>query len=555
MFGKKWNKYAFLTACVHFVLSFFTDKIIFTYSLCDFSGREALVKTIFAWGGKAAFLLFLILFWQFLFWFVRKADRRFVKYTCIYYALMVVLLILTWPGVWRMDEFGILFEARNIFPVFWQHYFTSIFYIMALMLIPIPSGILLLQNFCISLVVGWLLFRFQELFLQNRRQGWIWLGYLPFLLPPVLDSNLYPMRMSLCAYLELLILAELVFVFREKKISDRKLIILALLSAVMINWRSEAIYYVAALPVCFVFLCRKFTDRKRRAGFIICTLAGTLFLMLPQKTGEKLFYTNTHEYELTSMMLSAAPLMESISGEVKGGSYIPESEEEARKVLEDDTASRSDIQSCRWYLMDQVLDVEKAAEAARTGQNVSSLYWSDSEFVRDYTDEQYAAFKKIYWQLVLERPGVFMKERFQTFLRSEELLENTTELFRREGVANYEKFRMLPLALPISDTLRTKTISLLELRDTEDYDRKLPGYSLVYHVLPAIGIELLVLMGLMWKRRWEYALLLAGHMAKIPLIFMTAPSKLFMYYYPVYLAGYVLFVFLAFCLGPEQGDL
>ena len=53
-----------------------------------------------------------------------------------------------------MDEFGVLFSASKLFPVFWQNYLTSVFYILSLMLIPVPSGVIIIQMLCISLLAG-----------------------------------------------------------------------------------------------------------------------------------------------------------------------------------------------------------------------------------------------------------------------------------------------------------------------------------------------------------------------------------------------------------------
>lgn len=554
---EKLNKHLVLIACIHFFISFFTDRLIFHYSLWDFTDGTAAIKTIFAWGSKAVFLCLLMGLWHFLFWFFKKADRSFVRFTCIYFVLMLVLLVLTWPGIFRMDEFGILFEAQNAFPVFWQHYLTSIFYIMALMLLPVPSGVILLQNVCISLIVGWILFRFQKLFLTDKASKYIYFAYVPFLFLPVLDSNLYPMRMSLYAYLELLLLAEFVFLSIEKRISSKNEITLAILSAVIINWRSEAIYYALALPICFLVLFWNIGDKKIKSRFIIYTLVGSLILAIPQKIGEnqKQYYKNSHEYELTSMLLPVVPLIGHIYMDALFSSYYPESEEAALQIVEDKEAPVIHRQISRLYLMDRVLDVSKAAKAAEEGRTGISLYWADNEFVRDYTDEQYAVFKKIYWQLVFEYPEVFMKERLQTFFQSQDLLENTTELFTKENMANYDKFKKLPMTEPVSNYVRNKVISALELRDGSDYHKKLPGYSIVYNALPAMVLELVILLILLGKRKWGYSLLLASHMAKIPLIFLTAPSRLFMYYYPVYLTGYALAAFLLLYLWAGKKEI
>lgn len=128
---------------------------------------------------------------------------------------MLVLLLLTWPGIWRMDEFGILTSAVQLFPHFWQNYITSVFYIFALMLFPFPAGVILVQIICISLIVARLvtlcLSAEPEQIGKKKRNICYVLLLVPFLLLPVLDSNLYPMRVSVHAFLELWLLAELYF--------------------------------------------------------------------------------------------------------------------------------------------------------------------------------------------------------------------------------------------------------------------------------------------------------------------------------------------------------
>ena len=515
------NKKCVIIACLHFILSFFTDRLIFDYCLSDFSSLLLAGKSLLAIGSKVAFFFVLIFIWHGLSYFVKKADRKFVKYTLIYLGIMTVLLLLTYPGIFRMDEFGILYTAQLVFPEFWQNYLTSVFYIIAMMLFPVPAGIVFTQCICISLIVGYLLYRIEKC-------GWIkgkmvYLLYIPFLLLPVLDSNLYPMRMSLYAFLELLLLAELVIVrLKKETFTKEKLFWLSILGAIVIGWRTEAIYYLVALPVCFVALFWKQIDRKVKMRFIIYLLAFSMVLYIPQKVGDKI--RNGNKYALTGMVLPLAPLITACHEEAQIASEAS-TRKELDEILE---------------VMDQVVNVELVVEGYKGGRTGISMFWSETDFERSYTDEEFAAFKKAYYGLICRYPKVFLQERLETFIQSEDLLENTTEIYDTTDVPNHEKFRNMFGNKPLNKELRSNVISILEMRQWDNYQEKLPGYHQVYHVTIPLCLLLVVLIGLLIKKKWDLALLLAAHLCKVPLIFLTAPSRLFMYYYPVYLAGAVV---------------
>ena len=228
------NKTCVIIALIHWLLSFFSDRLIFDYVTWDFENLTQSIKTAMTIGAKAVFLLVLLLVWQGIWYFVKKADRRYVRNALIYFVINLAVLLLVWPGIWRMDEFGILNSATLLLPVFWQNYLTSLFYVFSLMLIPAPAGIVIVQCACISLLAGYVITWFEKGF---GRLGL--LSFIPFLFFPVLDSNLYPMRMSLYAFLEL----SLVILLLETRQQSEKLAKCILLAAVVTVWRTEAVYY------------------------------------------------------------------------------------------------------------------------------------------------------------------------------------------------------------------------------------------------------------------------------------------------------------------------
>ncbi|MBO6016206.1 MAG: hypothetical protein J6P60_06460 [Lachnospiraceae bacterium] len=231
---------------------------------------------------------------------------------------------------------------------------------------------------------------------------------------------------------------------------------------------------------------------------------------------------NGDQYALTAVVLPVTPLISACSAQADA-TEDPDTKAELEKTL---------------AVMDRVVNVELITEGYAQGRTGISMFWSEGDhFVRPHSPADFAAFRSAYYGLILRYPMVFLEERWTTFLQSEDLLENTTVIFDGTGVQNHERFAGLFLNRPISSSLRKKTIALLEMRSLRDYDEKIPAYHVVYHVMLPLCLLLLLLAGLLLRRRLDYAILLLSHLCKVPLIFLTAPSRLFMYYYPVYLTG------------------
>lgn len=515
------NKVCLAIAVVHWLLSFFTDRFIFHYVTWDFSNWTQTIKTAMTFGAKAVFLLVLIALWQGAFFYVKKADRRFVRNSLIYFGINLLVLFLVWPGIWRMDEFGILNSAVNLIPVFWQNYLTSIFYVFSLMLLPFPTGVIIVQCAVVSLAAGFVITWFEK-----RFGKWGLLSFIPFLFFPVLDSNLYPMRMSIYAFLELVLL--IVLAEKNEKtghdmsrnIQTRKkdnLFVCIVLAAIVTVWRTEAIYYVLFFPLLLWILFAKKWSRKKLVQTICGYLILSLVLLVPQTIGDKL--TSGNQYNLTSVVLPLVPLVEAA---------------DASSSCQEELAA-----------IDRVINVEVAVQGAKENKSGISLFWGNPDFQRaDYTDDEYAQFKSAYYRLILKYPTVFLQERFTCFMQSVDLLENTTELFSKEGVPNYETFRTYPLTKPVNETLRNRTICLIEWRNSSDYEQKKTGYSLVYGPFLPIVILLVSWAYCLLRKKWKQFFILSLPLIKVPLIMLTAPSRLFMYYYSLYLIGYVLLFYL-----------
>lgn len=512
-----------VAAVLHWIVTFFSDRLFFTYSLFDFSSAAAGIKTGIAWGAKLAFLLLLVFGYQLLFRVFRGIINReerlclFLRFAGIYFLVMLLFLLAVYPGIWRNDEFGILAQAAALNPVFWQNYLTSIFYIFSLMLIPVPAGVVVMQLVINSLITGYLLLQCYEQFGRSR---WTFFMYLPFLLFPVIDSNLYPMRLSVYAFLELFLLARLLFFKLEhRRLKKMDYLAFALLGAVVCVWRSEAIYYMVWLPVVFAILFWKETDRREKLLFAVCVFLCSVLFYLPQTVGNKL--TAGDNYEITSFVLPIVPLT---------------------------AQAAEDGQTELVAAVDGVLDVGIIEEGIQNGMNGIQIFWNKPELIRkEYTKEDFTKLKAAYYSMIRKYPLVFLKERWDTFLHSNGLLMDTTQLFSSTENENFIHFRSSYAGNgPISEGLRKQVISVLECRSQNDYNQLKKSYGLVWNFFFQAAVLVLSVLGLLLKKQFGYAFLLGSAAAKLPLIFLTAPSRLFMYYYPVYLIGSVLFVYIIF---------
>lgn len=508
-----------VVSVLHWLLTFFTDRVFFEYSLFDFSTTEKSILSLYSWGIKVVFFVVLFLLWQ-------AAGRIYVQYkeqnqeirtqvtyAGIYFLMMLVLLVLVWPGAWRMDEFGILRDAKTLMPTFWQGYLTSLFYIISLMLFPTPAGVVIVQCFVNACCVGYVCQKGKKILGVNHG---IWL-LLPFLAFPVLDSNMYPMRMSVYVFLELLLAVLFLSAIWEKRaLQGKEKILAVLVTAVLAVWRTEGIYYCVWIPLVYLVVFYKRENRKQKAMFCAAVVITTIVVMLPQTVGNKL--VSGDQYEITSMVLPIAPLL------------CEAQENQDTKELQ---------------AVDKVLDVAIMTQGYRSGKSGISVFWSEPELIRTgYSSKDYGEFKSAYYQLIIKYPTVFIQERWYTFTHSYGILNDTRELYQSRDVMNFVEFReQYKGTHSISERVRYQVLSGLELWKLSEPSQKSVWFTYVYNFLPSLVVLMVAAICWLLRKRYGELLVLLGIMAKVPLIFLTAPSMLFMYYYGIYLAGVVGFVY------------
>ncbi|GAA0077152.1 hypothetical protein UT300005_15300 [Clostridium sp. CTA-5] len=516
----KMDKKGLIVSISIFLMSFFTEKFWFDKSVL----RADNIKYFIA---KILLLIVLLLLGQLACYIIKRClskDKNMLFAMAIfggYFIIMMMALYVTWPGVWRWDEFHILDGSKYLLLNSYQHYFTSYFYIIVLMILPFPTGVVIAQVLLNSLILSYIIKNIDKYYISNRKKSILMI--VPFILLPVIDSNLYPIRSSICSFIELLFIFNILF---EKKrlsenignqCSNEFYIGYIVLSIILAVWRSENIYYLLLAPLLFIIVFRKNISVRKNIilviSIILLSWIGISYQdnLLSKTIGDQNTVITTLDY---------------IENVVKN-EKVASAEKE---VLE---------------------DVDKVVDLAILKEFGSQVVWNDVGLIRDnYTYNEFKKYMKAYMELVIKHPITFAKCQIPKYINANGMTLGTpfifsTEQLYDEGVELYDKevvqnmFFKQKFTRPTSIDLRKEVITLIELLDSKYIILK----SLLYNSL--IPTILLIICAIYQILNKKYLLAAMGILVliKVPIIFATAPGGLFMYYYPIYLIGYSLFLF------------
>lgn len=457
---------------------------------------------------------------------IRRKDPftlRWLRWMLPYLLLTLVVLVIVWPGCWGNDDLSVLHLARTLEADSWQHFLTSAAFILCLMFLPLPGGVVLIQTLLIAGVVGCFLAAAQTLACQRMKRppaaGWFAILYLPFLLPPVLLHDMQPFRATWATWTELFTVFLLVWWYlRGRRVTARQLAVFTLLGVLTASWRSENIYYLAALPVLLAILAGRRLLRPAAAVLSCCVLwAGTLACNAYSNSlmGEAWVYQRVAlTYQAAALVQDADPV-----------------EDAAALALIDPVF---DVQKCRD--LSNLHGPELRDAVVRTDGSLTEADWKNCQ--------------KGIVQLALKYPGSLLRERLGVFsntVRQHRVLSNqklafaTTVLVYTDPPENMREIQKDFLYnsignWPLDQQLRQNFIMALSYQDQ--------GLGALvdatWWMLPSFGLLLAAIVVLLVRRRWMLFFAAGALFARIPLVFLTAPDTYFMYYLSPYIAGYAV---------------
>lgn len=506
-------------AIVSLIISFGTDVFIREYTIFNVNTTKEIVTLIV--NKLIAFLLYLVL-WSLALYIAKKIKEKdkktlnFLQVFIVYFTINIILLILTWPGIWRFDEFKILACVKNYELEYWQHYLTSVFYNLALMIIPMPTGVIIAQIAVISAIVAYIISSFKGLF-KNKKIANIL--YVPFLLLPLLDANLYPIRLSIYTYIELLLVCQLIFMANKEEYTNKDVAILLASLILLSVWRSEGILFIALIPIiCIFFLKKRFPQVLDRIFITVVSIIISVCLIVPQENSYKVSTNN--QYEVTSYVNQ---LYVVVKKDLENGEMSEETKDTLNKVID--------------------LDYFMSFKTGIDAHNCGLLYREN------YTKEEYNAFKKEYKKLAKKYFGDVLKERITLFMQTSGFekdinvhVDNTRIIYTRPANKAMSDFRTLyKTAQPLSLSIRNNVINILEgwNLNTNNINTNIT-FNIFYNVVPSIIIVTILCIICLIKRKWITLLTLGISLAKAFAIILTAPDTFFMYYLPIYIVGYFM---------------
>lgn len=412
---KKINIQFVFIALIHLTLSFYTDKFIFF--IPEIIVKQALYERYIIF--KIIFFVILLIIWYVIYYIIKEYKtnenmRRWLKYSVIYFIIMMIFLLLTWPGVWRCDELNIFKFSRSLSIDYWQGFLISKIYILFLMLLPFPSGIIIIQNLIIALIVGYTVFKVQIFFKLGKVQ---YLMFIPFLLLPVIDNNLYPMRCTLYAYMWLFLAVEVIFTDSNKKPEYSYIFIIFCVSLIIYLFRTEGLLCLIFIPAIIYFYLYKVTDKIQKILFVILYLLCFVSVFFVQKE-----MGHNNRIYIIYTMVSTMPDLYSKLDSVK------------QKEICD--------------IMGRIIRIDGFTE--------NGIDLQHKNIIKKFKKKEFKEFVKLYFRLIFDYPYLYYKGCLKKFILSNQNIWTTTKLFDKYSQYQEEEIVLLKSFQPINKNVRKK---------------------------------------------------------------------------------------------------
>ncbi len=293
-------------AILHFIVTLFSDELVFEY------GGVSLFYIIRI---KIIFLIILIIIWHLIGYLVKNYSksediRNFIKFSGIYFAVMMLFQFALWPFIIG-DQMYYCYFADSVYltvnPEVFQSIFIKYFRIYSLMLVPNLAGIVIVQLCVISLIIGCVMSRIKKHFGLAK---WVYLFYIPFLTPVVIQHNLLIEKDILNGYFTLLLFSILVFK-KFSALSDKiniNLLITAAVSSIVIAIRPGSIIFFAVTPVLIYLLNYKEINLRKIILFLIFSVFSS-FIFVPNYMSTVVFNRNGDAYKNVYILNNAFKLL------------------------------------------------------------------------------------------------------------------------------------------------------------------------------------------------------------------------------------------------------
>ena len=447
------------------------------------------------------------------FYLLYTKNQTFLKLTkefLIYFIPLMLLLLCTWPGIFKGDEFYVLQAVRSLTFSPAQTGITSLFYIACLRFFPSMASISFFQIIIICCIYAYIFSMLKSVYPGRK----LFLCRLVCFFLPVLDGNLFTLRATLVGWIFLLIMCICFYSWKKQLLPTKQLITVSLLCGLIIAWRSEYIYLLLFIPLAMKFIYKK-NLKQVFLCFLIILVSFQIF-NIPNKIA--LNGSNKYPISLVINPLGNIFAQEEIRGET----------------------AYEDIMT-----INELIDVQ-ALRIHPSVRNISQ-YWNIPDVL---PEDQLNEFMAASMRLILNNFDHFLYYRWLTFMHTNGMVPDEinhptaptsetvyTLTYYGEDYKNSYYF-MRPL---FGGKVRNTVINILSCRNYKEDNTKTNFlYPVFYNCLPTFIISLSLMIFCLIKKKTIPAFILFLTGAQVALIFLTAPAMFFMYYYCFYLSGYFL---------------
>lgn len=183
------------------------------------------------------------------------------------------------------------------------------------------------------------------------------------------------------------------------------------------------------------------------------------------------------------------------------------------------------------------VDIEKAV----TYVNGDAAFW-DGVYDNIKTDEQFNAMVMDLLDLVKNNPKEFLKERLSNFDKTSQVADEYGDLKYMRGSLNIFNFDRYLIASPIDVQLRVSVLKLLNANSGILFIDHLSLWTYNLYI-PLILLIVMWMIGIVRRKQNKMLLLITSFLlVQFTAIFVTAPGSRFMYYFPVFICSYGLFL-------------
>lgn len=466
------------------------------------------------------FIIFIFTMWNIVINIAQKLYRKdintkkYLKYFGIYFTIMIVFLLLIWPGHWVWDEIFIIENTSNCNVFQWQSVITQIYYGVILLLIPHPVAITIIQIILISMIIAYIQTR-TELTYNNKWLNLILYGV--FLFPSIIINNLYVIRLTIYSYIMLLLASILIFdKINKEEISIAKAILLIILSTLIILWRSEGIIFLVFIPIMLLITYKKL--RKPIFATLICAiliLNSYIYKSALKKYEDPMYNLVIYINPLSIM------LQQPLNGDV----------EEALANL------------------DKVFSIEEIKKYPSYQEIVA--YWEGNAIRENYKENADKVMRNVV-KIILNNPISFISARLKTFIASSGMdftaNNEVDSRFLNLILFNEDSWQVKQIQneyagfTPINPKLKTgvETFLMGVIKQSENNIQITPIKVIFWNFLPILIIISILLIIKFIKKQWLIFTLCLSILAQAGIVFLTAPASYFMYYFPEYITGILI---------------